>query len=107
MGDCIFCKIIKGEIPCAKIYEDSHTFAMLDIAPVHEGHALVMSKKHCETIDTCDEETVKQVALALKKVVKAVKEGVHAAGVNVVQNNYPASGQLVPHLHFHVIPRGK
>ncbi|MBI5398042.1 HIT family protein [Candidatus Woesearchaeota archaeon] len=105
MTDCIFCKIIRGEIPCTKIYENHKALAFLDINPINNGHALVMPKEHHETLlDTPDEVLAETVKLA-KRVAKAVKEGTGADGVNLGQNNFRAAGQLVFHLHFHVIPR--
>ena len=103
--DCLFCKIGNGKIPSAKVFENEHVFAFLDIAPVHKGHALVIPKKHFETITDMPDETLAQVALAVKKVTKAVKDGMKCDGVNVTMNNGKASGQLVFHAHFHIIPR--
>jgi len=107
MEDCIFCKIVKGEIPCYKIYEDKNTFAMLDISPASEkgGHTLVMPKKHYELITELSDEDAKSLMLAVKKVSKAVME--FGEGMNIIQNNKRIAGQFVPHLHFHLIPRFK
>ncbi|MBI4738110.1 HIT family protein [Candidatus Woesearchaeota archaeon] len=105
MTDCIFCKIIVGQIPCTKIYENHKAMAFLDINPINNGHTLVMPKAHHETLlDTPDDVLAETVKLA-KRVAKAVKEGTGADGVNLGQNNFSAAGQLVFHLHFHVIPR--
>lgn len=102
---CIFCKIVKGEIPCSKIYENENVFAFLDIAPVNKGHALVIPKEHHETLMDVPDEILKEVAVSLKKVCNAVKKGVNANGISVGMSNYKAAGQVVPHAHFHIMPR--
>ena len=102
---CIFCKISKGEIPCTKIYEDEHVLSFLDISPVHPGHALVILKKHYETITDIPDDEIIPLMHVLQKVCKGVKKGVDSEGYNVIMNNYKAAGQLVPHAHFHIIPR--
>jgi histidine triad (HIT) family protein len=107
MEDCIFCKIVKGEIPCSKIYEDENIFAFLDIAPVHKGHALVIPKKHFETILDIPENELKELILAVKKIATAVEKGTEADGFVVTMSNRKAAGQVVPHAHFHIIPRYK
>ncbi len=103
--DCIFCKIVKGEIPAKKIYEDSHTIAFLDINPANPGHTLVVPKKHSEDITHADDGDLHKTIEAVKIIVKRQKEHLGAHGVNVLQNNGKQAGQLVAHLHFHVIPR--
>jgi histidine triad (HIT) family protein len=105
--DCIFCKIIKGGIPSYKIYEDENTLAFLDISPVNPGHALVVSKKHISNVEEADEEILCQMIRTAKKVGKALKDGLEAKGYNVMENNDPVAGQLIPHIHFHIIPRRK
>jgi histidine triad (HIT) family protein len=105
MEDCIFCKIVKGEIPSSRVYEDEKTLAFLDIAPVQKGHTLVITKNHYETIADIPEEELKELITAVKKVSKAVKKGANADGFVVSMNNGKASGQEVPHAHFHIIPR--
>lgn len=105
MSECVFCKIIAKEIPSYKVYEDESTLAFLDIAPVNPGHTLVISKKHYVNIEEISEEELCKVMKAVKKVGKAVKDGLGAVGYNVVSNNDPIAGQMVPHLHWHVIPR--
>ena len=107
MIDCIFCKIIKKEIPADKIYEDKNVLAFLDIMPINEGHTLVISKKHYEDFLTTDEETLKNLIIAVKKITKAVIKAVNAEGFNLVLNNKRVAGQLIPHVHFHIIPRFK
>jgi histidine triad (HIT) family protein len=105
MADCIFCKIIKGEIPCSKIYEDKDVLAFLDIMPITKGHTLVVPKKHSENIFDIGEKELYAVMKAVKKLAPAVKEAVSADGINIGINNNKAAGQLVPHAHVHIIPR--
>jgi histidine triad (HIT) family protein len=105
MSECIFCKIIKGEIPCAKILEDERVLCFVDINPINPGHALVIPKTHYHTLFDMDPADLHACILAAQKVGKAVYRGVSAEGLNLVQNNYRAAGQLIDHAHFHLIPR--
>lgn len=105
MTDCIFCKIIKGEIPCAKVYEDDKIMAFLDIQPVNEGHTLVVPKRHHEDLFDLPEEFLSSGLGAIKKIARAVQKAVDADGVNIGMNNGRAAGQAVFHAHFHIIPR--
>ncbi|MFH1181722.1 MAG: HIT family protein [Candidatus Woesearchaeota archaeon] len=103
--DCIFCKIVKGEIPSEKVYEDSDVLAFLDISPVHKGHTLVIPKMHYETLMDTPDELLCKVIAAVKIVSAAVKKAVKAEGVSIGQSNHKSAGQAIPHLHFHVMPR--
>lgn len=105
MKDCIFCKIVKGEIPANKIYEDKTTLAFLDISPVNIGHALVIPKEHFVNIYETPEEIMTDMVKTVKKISHAIKKGLKADGINVTMNNDPAAGQVVFHSHIHVIPR--
>ena len=105
MDECIFCKIIKGEIPSSKIYESDNVLAFLDIGPVNKGHTLVIPKEHHETLMDIPDELLKELILTVKKVCKAVKQGVNAEGISLGMSNYKAAGQVVPHAHFHIMPR--
>ncbi|MFH1582942.1 MAG: HIT family protein [Candidatus Falkowbacteria bacterium] len=105
MENCIFCKIITGEIPSFKVYEDEQVLAFLDINPVNPGHTLVLPKKHVENIEEADEETLCKVIKTIKKVGLSLKKNLAVLGYNVQVNNDPVAGQAVPHLHFHVTPR--
>lgn len=107
MDACIFCKIVKGEIPSNKVYEDKDTLAFLDIAPVNIGHVLVIPKKHFANIYETPEETLVQMIKVSKKIAHAVKSETKADGVNITMNNEPAAGQVVFHTHIHIIPRLK
>ncbi len=105
MTDCIFCKIVNGEIPSAKIYEDSKILAFLDIGPVHKGHALCIAKEHYKTAMDVPDELLKELIVVVKKVSKAVMKATGAGGINFALANHEIAGQSVPHAHFHVIPR--
>ena len=105
MEDCIFCKIIKGEIPCYKIYEDEYTLAFLDIAKDHYGHTLVIPKKHFVNVLDCDKEYLQKVILTVQKIAKHYVDNCGFMGVNVLNANGAEAQQSVFHLHFHIIPR--
>ncbi len=102
---CLFCRIARGEIPSKKVYEDSESFAFLDINPRNPGHVLVIPKKHVVTITEASEEDVSSLAKALRRVAIAAQKATNADGLSILQNNGHAAGQIVAHLHFHVIPR--
>ncbi|MGM5487707.1 MAG: HIT family protein [Nanobdellota archaeon] len=102
---CIFCQIAKGEIPSAKVYEDEHVFAFLDIAPVNPGHTLVIPKAHYETMVDTPAEVLQQVIAGTKKCARAMMDATGCDGFNIWQNNFRPAGQAVDHIHFHVIPR--
>ena len=101
---CVFCKIVSGDIPCSKVYEDDSVLCFLDINPVEKGHTLVVPKRHSATLMDAPPDDLPKVILAVQKIANALM-ACGADGVNVCQNNNTAAGQLVPHLHFHVIPR--
>jgi len=102
---CIFCKIIRGEIPCAKIFEDDHVLAFLDINPAAPGHALVVPKAHAQTLLDVSPNSGNALVAALQKVGRAIMIECGATGFNCMQNNFASAGQVVPHVHWHVIPR--
>jgi histidine triad (HIT) family protein len=97
--------MVAGEIPAAKIYEDEVVLAFLDIGPVSDGHTLVIPKQHFEQLGDCPAELLGQVGSRLGKIAKAVAAGMSSEGYNVLCNNGRAAGQLVGHVHFHIIPR--
>lgn len=101
----IFARIVRGEIPCHKVYEDEETLAFMDIMPQAEGHALVIPKRAAEDIFTTPPESVAAAARTAQKVARAIKKAFSPPGVMIAQLNGPAAGQSVFHLHFHVIPR--
>ncbi len=104
-SDCIFCKIIKKEIPSQVVYEDKHCLAFLDIRPIHEGHVLVIPKKHTSDIHTADKKTLQHLITATQTVANTVKKTTKADGINIGINNGTAAGQIIFHLHTHIIPR--
>jgi len=106
-SDCIFCKIVNGRIPCNKIYEDEHILAFLDIRPVSDGHTLVVPKAHFEKLHQCPPQVLSSIASCVGKIVQAVVGVAGAAGYNVLCNNGRVAGQLVDHVHFHIIPRNE
>ena len=105
MKDCLFCKIIAGEIPSYKIYEDENTFAFLDINPTNIGHTLVVPKKHSKNIFDIEKNDLNNVYQTSKKIATAIKKSLGADGINIISNNELAAGQLVFHTHIHIIPR--
>jgi len=105
MEDCIFCKIIKGEIPSFKVYEDENVFAFADINPMAEGHTLIIPKKHAANLWEIDGESLAAVHLASKKIIDAITRALNPSGVAAMQLNGESVGQSVFHYHLHLIPR--
>lgn len=103
--DCLFCKIIKGEIPSYKIYEDKYTFAFLDISASPEGHTLVVPKNHTENVTTCSQLEFKRVMSAAKKIAGHYEKIGFADATNYYINSGKEAGQEVMHLHVHIMPR--
>jgi histidine triad (HIT) family protein len=103
--NCIFCKIIDGKIPCAKVYEDERTLAFLDISPVNLGHTLIVPKNHSRNLLEDSEEDFASLIKSVKKIGKAVMTAMKAEGFNLESNIEKAAGQVVFHTHFHIIPR--
>jgi len=104
---CIFCKIIKGEIPSAKVYEDNSTIAFLDIMPANKGHCLVIPKKHYETLLEIKDEDLVNITKTTKKIARALSLSMGNGSYNLVMNNGKVAGQVVNHAHMHLIPRFK
>ena len=105
-AECLFCKMIAGQIPVTKIYENDDFLAFLDIGPISDGHTLIITKRHFEKLDECPSELLAKVASHLGKIAKAVSTAMNSDGYNVLCNNGRAAGQVINHLHFHIIPRG-
>jgi histidine triad (HIT) family protein len=103
--DCIFCKIVAGQVPCVKVHEDDSCLAFLDIGPLAEGHVLLIPRDHYPTVDQMPAESAGTMLRNLPALVRAVKQATDAAGLNVLQNNGKAAHQEVGHVHFHLIPR--
>jgi histidine triad (HIT) family protein len=104
-SDCVFCKMVAGQIPVTKIYEDEVVLSFLDIGPISDGHTLVIPKQHFDRLHDCPAELLGRIGSCLGKVAKAVSAAMDSDGYNVLCNNGRAAGQLVEHLHFHIIPR--
>jgi histidine triad (HIT) family protein len=105
MDDCVFCRMVAGEIPVAKVYEDEGVLAFLDIGPISDGHTLVIPKAHCTRVHECDPAVLANVWSHLGRIAGAVAAAMNADGYNVLCNNGRAAGQVVDHLHFHIVPR--
>ena len=104
-SNCIFCKIVAGEIPSAKVYEDAEVLAFMDIGPIIKGHTLVIPKQHFDPLTATPEPVLAKLMAVVKKIAAAQMNGLKADGVNVMQTNGAEAGQVVPHIHFHVIQR--
>ena len=105
MEDTVFAKIIRREMPAEIVYEDEHALAFLDVKPVAPGHTLVVPKKPMRNIFDADDETLARVMSAVRKIAPAVRDAVGAHGMHINSNHEAAAGQVVFHLHFHLIPR--
>ncbi|MBL4784726.1 MAG: HIT family protein [Cohaesibacteraceae bacterium] len=101
----IFAKILKGELPCEKVFEDQYTFAIMDIMPRADGHVLVLPKRHCRNMLDADTVTLAQVMDTTQRIARAQMLALNADGITMQQFNETAGGQIVFHLHMHVIPR--
>jgi histidine triad (HIT) family protein len=105
MPDTIFSRIIRGDIPCARVYEDDHVLAFLDISPLSPGHTLVIPKEAAATLDRLSDESAAAVGRVLPRIARAVLAVTGASAYNVLQNNGSAAHQAVHHVHFHIIPK--
>ena len=105
MPETIFSKILRGEIPCHKVYEDAQVLAFLDIFPLSKGHTLVIPKETAATIDALSDESAAALGLVLPRIARAVMRVSGASAYNIVQNNGAAAHQAVMHVHFHIIPK--
>lgn len=105
MADTIFSKIIRGEIPCHKVYEDAHVLAFLDVGPLSRGHTLVIPKEEAATLDKLSDDAAAAVGRVLPRICRAIMVATGATDYNLLQNNGALAHQAVFHVHFHVIPR--
>lgn len=105
METCLFCKIIAGEIPSTKVYEDDTVLAFLDIHPVNIGHTLVIPKAHHTNLYETPDEDLAHIMAVVKKLSISIKSGLNADGINIEMNNDAPAGQLIFHTHIHIIPR--
>jgi histidine triad (HIT) family protein len=105
MADTIFGKIIRGEIPCHRVYEDDRVLAFLDIMPLSAGHTLVIPKEPAETLDQLSDESAAAIGRVLPRICRAVIAATGTREYNVLENNGPGAHQAIRHVHFHVIPK--
>jgi histidine triad (HIT) family protein len=104
---CIFCRVIRGEVPSFRVCEDDHSLAFMDINPANPGHVLVIPKMHAETLFTLDEPWLTVTAIVAQRVARAVQTAFSPYGLNIIQANGPGAAQSVPHFHWHVLPRAQ
>jgi len=104
-ANCIFCKIVAGQMPCFQLWEDDNTLAFMDIYPANDGHCLVLAKEHYPTIFEISDEALAAVSRSLRRVARAVNQALSPTGLNLVQANGPGAHQSVAHFHVHVLPR--
>lgn len=103
--DCIFCKIVAGEMPCCKVFEDDRALAFMDIMPLNKGHLLIIPKDHYENIFEIEDDLYGHLMSLISRMAKAVRKVVEPDGLNIMQLNGRAANQVVPHLHIHIVPR--
>ena len=103
--DCLFCKILNGDIPSTTVYEDESFQAILDVSPAARGHVLILPKNHAADLFELPEEDASKIMILAKKIAGALKTAYHCDGINILQNNGEAAGQTVFHFHMHLIPR--
>jgi histidine triad (HIT) family protein len=103
--DCLFCKMVAGKVTVTKIYEDEVILSFLDIGPISDGHTLVIPKQHFEKLHECPAELLGQVFTRIGKIAGSIVAAMNSDGYNLLCNNGRAAGQLIEHLHFHIIPR--
>ncbi len=105
--NCVFCKIVSGEIPSMSVTETEYALSFLDVAPLAEGHLLVIPKRHYARLDEMPQEALGQLMRLLSPLARAVQKVTGAGGYNILQNNGGVAGQVVKHVHFHIIPRSQ
>jgi histidine triad (HIT) family protein len=105
MAETVFDKILRGEIPAHKLYEDEHVLAFLDIAPLSFGHALVIPKERAKTLDLLSDDSAAAIGRVLPRLCRAIKRLTGTEAFNVLENNETAAHQAIPHVHFHIIPK--
>jgi len=105
ISNCVFCKIVAGEIPCDKVYEDDLVLCFLDIAPLTLGHALVIPKEHHTSATTLTDEVAARMFQVAPKIGQALVRATDGGGFNLLLSNGPCAGQVVPHVHLHIVPR--
>jgi histidine triad (HIT) family protein len=103
--ECLFCKMVAGQIPVTKVYENDNILAFLDIGPISDGHTLVIPKQHFEKLHECSQELLTEIASHIGIIAGAVFTSMNSDGYNILCNNGKAAGQVIKHVHFHIIPR--
>jgi len=103
--DCIFCKIVEGKIPSTKIFEDEHNIAIFDVNPIARAHTLFITKKHYPNLLDVPAEKIPLLFVNLPRLISAILKSTNCEGFNIMQNNQRCAGQVIPHLHLHIIPR--
>lgn len=104
-SNCLFCKIVAGQIPCHKVYEDDLNMAFLDISPFEKGHVLVVPRFHAKYFTDLPSEQIPPLGMAVQRVAAMLLARLPCDGFNLIQNNGACATQVVPHVHFHVVPR--
>ncbi len=104
-GDCVFCKIVRGELPAHKVYEDEKVVAFLDIYPINPGHTLIVPREHYESLHEVPEDTLAAMIKAAARLAPAILKATGATGYNIVVNVGRSAGQEIMHVHLHIIPR--
>jgi len=104
-GDCLFCQIVAGDVPSIKVAESENVIAILDVNPVNFGHTLIIPKKHSSNMLDADDETLKEMILFTQRVAQAILTGLNYEAFNLELNNGRISGQIITHLHWHIVPR--
>jgi histidine triad (HIT) family protein len=107
MNDCLFCKIVNGEVPSTKVYEDENVYAFLDINPINPGHTLLIPKRHCDDLLKAPGEDLRNLVSVAPRIAEAIIKSLDYKGFILSTNNGGVAGQEVMHLHFHIIPRSK
>jgi histidine triad (HIT) family protein len=105
MAETVFAKILRGEIPCHRVYEDDHVLAFLDVNPISRGHTLIIPKEPAETLDQLSDDAAAAIGRVLPRISRAVLAATGATTFNVLQNNGAGAHQAVLHVHFHIIPK--
>lgn len=105
--DCLFCKIVAGEIPAIKVFEDERVLAFMDINPINEGHILIVTRNHADSLLDADPVDMQVVAVVAQGLAQILRRVVEPEGLNLIQNNGRAAGQVIDHFHVHLIPRKK
>ena len=103
--DCVFCKIVAGQMPCFRLLEDDNALAIMDIYPANDGHCLVLTKEHYPTLFDISDEAFAAVSRSIIRVARAVNQALSPVGLNLIQANGPGAQQSVRHFHVHVLPR--